>query len=363
MEDHKNLTRRDFLKLLALFVSSSVISSCEVKIITPATATFTPTEKLISPNTSTPVSTKIENELYMDTIDADSSGFFNHMAIVTDSTSNIPPLLVKGFDIKVAPQNVILNIDGIDRVFKDGIDITSDDFFRYLETGKSIPMTSQVDVESFVNIFEPLVSRGIPILAILVSEKLSATISSANIAKSSFPNAEIRVINSQSTGMGLGFQVLAAARAAARGKSFSKVFTLCHEMINYTGTVFVVETLEFLHRGGRIGGATRYRGTALNMTPILHLLDGKVEPIERLRTKNKALSRIIDILGEQIDNRTSVRIAILHFKAKKDANMLMQEVIKRFNPIELILMEITPSVGCHVGPGTIALCYSMDPGN
>jgi len=213
--------------------------------------------------------------------------------------------------------------------------------------------------------YEPLVAlmalrAGRPVLAILVSQKLSGTIQSAQSAKDMFPGARIEIVNSESTAMAMGFQVLAAARAAEAGKSFDEVLAVAKDARNHTGVVLVVDTLEFLHRGGRIGGAARLLGTALNLKPILELQDGVIEAVERVRTRSKAQARLLSLLEERINGRPNLRLAVLHAAAEQEARQLLDEAAKRLNPMETVFSEVSPVVGAHVGPGTLGLCYSVD---
>ena len=223
-----------------------------------------------------------------------------------------------------------------------------------------MPTTSQATIGAFKEVFEPLVEEGRPILAVLVSDKLSGTIQSAEQAKALFPDATIAIVDSEAAAMAMGFQVLAAARAAREGKSFEEVTEVARAAKRRTGVVLVVDTLEFLHRGGRIGGASRWLGTALNLKPILELQDGVLEAVDRVRTRSKAQARLLDILEGRIDGRPNLRLAVLHAAAEQRARDLLEVAANRLNPIETVFSEVSPVVGTHVGPGTIGLCYSVE---
>ncbi len=279
------------------------------------------------------------------------------IALVTDSLASMPDDLVRKYDIKVAPQVLIWG----EEVFLDKVDIQPTEFYQRLETAEIMPTTSQATLAAFKEIFEPLVSEGLPILAIVGSTGLTATMNSAEQAKAMFPEATIEIIDSKSVAMAMGFQVLAAARALEDGKSFDEVVALAKGANLNTGVLFVVETLEFLHRGGRIGGAQRFLGTALNLKPLLELKDGRVEAIERVRTKAKAKARLLDILEEKLDGKTNIRLSSLHANAEEEAGKLIEEAAKRVNAIEMYNAEVTPVVGTHAGPGTvgIAYCYGL----
>ena len=278
------------------------------------------------------------------------------IALVTDSTSVIPPELLAKYGIIVGPQVVIW--DG--KTLEDGVDIMPDAFYARLKTSPTMPTTSQVTVASFQKIFKPLVEAGRPIVAILISPKLSGTIQSAEQAKQDFPGAQIEIVNSMHAGMSLGFQVLMTARQIEAGRSFSDVVGYARAAKDHTGIMLVVDTLEFLHRGGRIGGAQRLLGTALNMKPLLQLEDGRIEPLERIRTKAKALARMLDLFDEKVKGHGQVRISTMHAAAESEAADVLAQARARFSPVETILTWASPAIGAHTGPGTVAMAYCLD---
>jgi DegV family protein with EDD domain len=277
------------------------------------------------------------------------------IALVTDSTTYMPPELVKKYNISVAPQVLIWG----DQTYKDGVDIESGEFFTRLKTAKVMPTTSQVAVISFQEIFQDLVDKGYEVLALLVSSRLSGTVQSAMQAKDlmSSSREKVNVVDSQSVAMALGFQVLAVARALEDGASLKDAIALAEKSYQYTGVFFAVDTLEFLHRGGRIGGAQRFLGTMLNMKPILAIQDGRVEGIERIRTKAKAQDRVLELTIEKVAGRTPVRLATLHANAADDARALLTRAEQALKPVESILTEVSPTVGTHAGPGTVGLAF------
>ena len=278
-----------------------------------------------------------------------------NIAVVTDSTTYMPPDLVKKYNISVAPQVLIWG----DQTYKDGVDIESREFFTRLKTAKLMPSTSQVAVISFQEIFQDLVDKGFEVLALLVSSKLSGTVQSAMQARDLMNTAreKVHVVDSQSVAMALGFQVLAVARAIENGSSLNDAIALAEKSYQYTGVFFAVDTLEFLHRGGRIGGAQRFLGTMLNMKPILAIQDGRVEGVDRIRTKNKSHDRVLELVTEKIAGRSPVRLATLHANAAEDAKALLTRAEQALHPIESVFTEVSPTVGTHTGPGTVGLAF------
>ena len=170
-------------------------------------------------------------------------------------------------------------------------------------------------------------------------------------------SSNITVIDSLATTMALGWPVLTAARAAQAGQSLAECQKSAEYACQNSGVLFVVETLEFLHRGGRIGGAAALLGTALNIKPILELRDGKIEPLEKIRTKRKAIQRMIELTGERIGGRNFVRIAVTHANCETEAKSLLELAGKQFDPIETLISPLSPVIGTHAGPGTVALNF------
>jgi DegV family protein with EDD domain len=278
------------------------------------------------------------------------------VAIVTDSTAYIPQNLVEEFNISVAPQILIWG----EETFEDGIDIQPDEFYERLKTAKVMPTSSQVTVTSFHDIFTKLAGEGYEILAVLLSDQLSGTIDSATQARGSFPNTNIEIIDSETVAMALGFQVLAAARVASQGGDLLECKEIAERAKDKTGVIFAVDTLEFLHRGGRIGGGSRYLGAALNIKPILEVTGGRVESVERVRTRKKSLQRILDMVEERVAESEVVRLATLHANVSDEARDLLEQANRRIKSVESIFSTISPVVGTHAGPGTIGLAYMVD---
>ena len=280
------------------------------------------------------------------------------VAIVTDSTAYIPDDVSKGYAIQSAPLQVIWGPE----TFRDGIDITPDAFYTRLADTKVMPTTSQPAPSTFKAIYDQLIAQGYDILSLHISTKLSGTIDSATQARALLPNANIEVVDSYSTSMGLGFQVMAAAKAASQGATLQDCKTIAEQAREKCGVLFLLNTLEFLRRGGRIGSAAAFLGTALNLKPILELVDGKVEGIDKVRTWSKATDRLLDIFEERIAGRTPLRIAAIYGGSKPEAESLMERVRQRYkvsDVSEAVFSPVSPVVGVHTGPGVIGLAYMV----
>jgi DegV family protein with EDD domain len=244
-----------------------------------------------------------------------------------------------------------------EETLEDRVDIQPSEFYERLVTDPHHPTTSQVTPASFEKIFGKLMEEGYDILAVLVSPKLSGTVESANQVKAKYPDAAIEVFNSESVAMGLGWQAIMAAKAAKEGASLAECKEVAEKAKPKTGVVFAVDTLEFLHRGGRIGGGTKFLGTALQLKPILEIRDGQVDAVERVRTRKKSLARVIRLIEEKIDGRKPLHLATLHGNAEEDARWLLDVGCAHLNPDEKMYSEISPAVGVHSGPGVVGLAY------
>jgi DegV family protein with EDD domain len=280
------------------------------------------------------------------------------IAIVTDSTSFLPRELVQHYTLHITPLVVIWD----EQNFHDGVDIQPQDFYTRLKTSKTMPSTSQVSVGTMLSTFENLTNQGYDVLGVFISSKLSGTVASALQAKKMMGDAGERVIiwDSLSTSMVKGFIVLAVSRAVENGASISECVTILEKARDHSGIFFALDTLEFLHRGGRIGSAQRFIGSALNLKPILTIKEGKVEGIERIRTKSKAHDRLLELVIERVRDRRNIRLATVHANAREDAEALLARAAEVLGPVETICTDVSPVIGTHTGPGTVGLAYSFD---
>ncbi len=277
------------------------------------------------------------------------------VAIVTDSTAYIPKDYLDQYNISVVPQVLIWG----DQTYEDGVNIQPDEFYQQLKNARVMPTTSQASIINMQNTFTKLLEQGYDVLGVFLSAKLSGTLQSAAQGREALASGKdkVEIMDSYTTAMAMGFQVLAAARAAADGASSAECKAVVNAASTNSGVYFVVDTLEFLHRGGRIGGAARLLGTALNLKPILSIQDGKVEAMERIRTKGKALERLLEIVAEKTAGKSQVRLASLHANAAVEGKEVLDRAVKLINPVESIFTSVSPVVGTHTGPGTIGLAY------
>jgi DegV family protein with EDD domain len=282
------------------------------------------------------------------------------VAIVTDSTAYLPEETVSAYRITVVPLVVIWG----EETLLDNIDITPDKFYQRLSTAEVMPSASQGTIQAFADVFQKLHTEGFDILTVVLSSALSGTLDSAIQAKKLVPDAKITLVDSQYTSLPLAYMALAAARAAKRGASLEECTKIVESVREHTQVFFAVDTLEFLHRGGRIGGASRFLGTALGLKPILYLEEGKVEALEKVRTSKRAHIRLLELVAEGVDGSSPINfVGVVHAASEETATELLKLVEGKFSPNELMLASLSPVLGTHTGPGTIGIAYvaGVDP--
>jgi len=271
--------------------------------------------------------------------------------IVTDSTAYLPEEVIQRYGIHIIPLNVLFG----ERIYKEGLELSHEQFYQKLTQVKELPTTSQPSMGDFYELYSSLVQDGSEVISIHISSKLSGTVDSALMACQELPEARISVVDSLSTAMGLELIVIAAAEAVAAGQSRAEVVAMLERMIPETRLFFVVDTLEYLQKGGRIGGAAALVGTLLNVKPILCLKDGRVEPLDKVRTKRKAVSRLLDVMVEELGSEESVRVTVGHAMALEEAETLLERARSRLSCSSLSIAQIGPAIGTHAGPGALGM--------
>lgn len=276
------------------------------------------------------------------------------VAIITDSSSDIPPDLAQALDIRIIPLKILFGA----QVFRDRVDITPQEFYRKLRASRALPTTSQPSAGDFVQVYEEARQAADSIVSIHISGALSGTIESAHMAKTQMGESiPIYIVDSRSTSMGLGFMVLAAAKMAAEGMDAPQIVERVQRLISRMNVLFVVDTLEYLYKGGRIGGAKRLLGSVLSIKPLLHLRDGQVDVLEQTRTKRGALTRLLEVVEERVGTVRGVHMAIVHAEVPGEAMALKEEMEKRFPCEELFVLDLSPVLGVHTGPGVIGVGF------
>jgi DegV family protein with EDD domain len=276
------------------------------------------------------------------------------VAIVTDSTCDLPPSLAALKSVTVVP--LTLNFEG--RSLLDGVDISPSEFYRRLPNATTHPTTSQPSPGRFAETYTKLLKDHEAVVSIHISEKLSGTLDSARQAAEMTDPERVHVIDSEVVSMALGLVALAAASLAAEGAPAPAVVDKVMVMRPHLRTYFSVATLEFLRRGGRIGRASALLGSVLQVKPILCIRDGLVTPLERVRTFERALTRVVE-LTRAVDRGQGVCVIVGHADAEADAERVSRELESHAET--LMIQPLGPVVGAHAGPGLVGVgCYPAD---
>ncbi len=270
--------------------------------------------------------------------------------IVTDSTSDLSPELASELGISVVPLSVIFGDD----VYRDKVDITHDLFYQKLVTSKVLPTTSAPSVGDFLAVYEPLLKETDEIVAIHLSSKLSATYNNACQAAQHLADrgARIEVIDSLSVSFGMMFMSIAAARAASAGATVEEIRSLVESMIPRAHIFVVLDTLEYVRRGGRIGRARAFLGAVMRVKPILSFRNGEVHPEERVRTKSLALERMFQI-ATSYPRATDVGIG--YSTNAQEAEELRRRLEAALPGVKIHVARLGPVLGVHGGPGTLGI--------
>ena len=278
----------------------------------------------------------------------------NKVAIVTDSTVAIPPSIVAEQKLTIVP--LAVNWDG--ETYLDGIDITPRQFYERLGKSKTMPTPSQPSAGAYAEVYTRLLGEGYDILTLVISSKLSGTWDSAIQGAEGLPRDRLVVLNSLQASMPLSIMALMTSDAALKGASLLECKNLAIDISERVQTLFVLETLEFLHRGGRIGAAARFLGTALKLKPILKLQNGAIVPLEKVRTFSKAIKRLFEIAETDLGKQGRVEsLGVLSANSPNYSEEITATARQRFRVKNEFVSEISPVIGTHTGPGAGGLVY------
>jgi DegV family protein with EDD domain len=270
------------------------------------------------------------------------------IAIVTDSTADLPSQLARTRSITVVP--LTLNFEG--RSLLDGVDIRPSEFYRKLPNATTHPTTSQPSAGRFAEAYSDLLVDHSDVISIHISEKLSGTYASASQGAEMTDSKRVHVIDSQLVSMSLGLLTLAASEMVSRGDGASSIVERVSSMRELVQTYFSVATLEFLRRGGRIGRASAMLGSVLQVKPVLCIRDGLVTPLERVRTFDRALNRVVELTRE-VDRGKGLCVIVGHADAEADAERVARELEPHCET--LMIQPLGPVVGAHAGPGVVGV--------
>ena len=276
------------------------------------------------------------------------------VAIITDSTSDIPEDLVKKLDIKVIPLSVIFDKE----IFlDDGKEITIGEFYKKIRSSEKLPTTTQPTPKNFIEVYTDILKKSESIISIHISKKMSGTINSVELAKKEMPGRDIEIIDTGYVSMALGFLVLKAAQLAQEGKSKEEILKEVYDLKPKIKVLFVPSTLEYLKKGGRIGKAKGLIASLLEIKPILTLHDGEVSQFKTARRWNQAKTELINSMKTMIKNPQNLVVSVGDSDAKEDATEMYERIKETFNPKKILRVDIGAVVGTHLGPGGLCIIF------
>jgi len=273
--------------------------------------------------------------------------------IVGDTASGISPELAEQLDLTIVPLRVNFGTETL----QDGVDISPAAFLDRLATSKLFPTTSQPPAGDFIRVFQPLRAAGHDVLCVLLSNKLSGTVMSANAAKYQLQDEHIHIFDTLNVAAGDAILVMEAARLAQAGKSVDEIVSRLEFMRGKVQLYFVVDTLEYLAKGGRVSNAQAFIGSLLQMKPILKVENGLAEGAERIRTTSKAQARLREIVAEGIEGRSAVQVAVMYTTIKDTAQALADEIQAQYHLTVVPVHTISPAVSAHSGPRALGVAF------
>ncbi|WAM33415.1 DegV family protein [Caldicellulosiruptor morganii] len=275
------------------------------------------------------------------------------VTIVTDSTADLSPRMYEEFGIKMVPLTVYFG----EEAYKDWLEIDPVGFYQKLKSVSELPRTSQPGPQQFLEVFKAELEKGNEVVSIHLSAKLSGTYNSACIARDMLDSSKIFVIDGKTASIGTGILAVIAKRLADEGKSAREIAEIIEQKTKTIRHLFAVETLEYLKKGGRISPAKATLGNILNIKPILHLVDGVVEPFDKVRGMKRALPRIIEEVKSKRLDLTKQLCGLSYAGSLDEAQEYVDLIKSELMPGELIVTQIGSVIGTYVGPGTVAFIF------
>jgi DegV family protein with EDD domain len=273
--------------------------------------------------------------------------------IVTDTTSGLPQETLKELGVAVLPQIIIFGEES----YRDDSELDTQTFLEKLKASPALPKTSAPPPNLFAPVFERLTAEGNTVVAIHPSDELSGTVEFAVVAAQEFPTADIRVVDTRTIAAPMGNMVLLAVQWAGAGLDADTIVARLEELMARQRLYFLVDTLEFLHKGGRIGGAKALLGGLLQVKPILTLQDGRVEPFEQQRTKKRALDRLKELVVEECPRSDDAHLAVMHADAEETARALAADLASVMGLSNVPVYEVPPAIVVHAGPGVLGVGF------
>lgn len=275
------------------------------------------------------------------------------IAIVTDSTAYLPEDLRKKHNIHIIPLNVIFGRE----TFREEIDLTTEQFYEKVSNSEELPSTSQPAIGEFVELFERLKENHDTVISIHLSSKFSGTYDAAKSAGQMVEGIDVYAYDSELSCTPQGLLAIAASEMAHAGKNAKEIIGSLDDIKEKTRAYFMVDDLSHLHRGGRLNRAQAILGSVLNIKPILHIEDGLIVPFEKIRTRKKAINRIMSMLEDDSKNKKVVRAVFIHANKEKVALNLRDQYVAKFPDVETIVSYFGPVIGTHLGEGSVGVAW------
>lgn len=275
------------------------------------------------------------------------------VAVMTDSTAYIPVELREKLNIHMIPLSVVFG----DEAYREEIDITTEQFYKKVKEAEQLPTTSQPSIGTFVEMFEVLAQDYDAIITIHLSQKLSGTYQAAVSAGEMVEGIEVYAYDSELSATPQGFYALEAAEMAEQKKTPEEIIRRLDDMKERVRAYFMVDDLSHLQRGGRLSGAQAVVGSLLRIKPVLHLVEGRIEPFEKIRTRKKAINRIMGMLEEDAQAGNVSRVVFIHGNTEQSALDLQAEFNKKYPDIETLISYFGPVVGTHLGEGSVGVSW------
>ncbi len=280
--------------------------------------------------------------------------------VVADSAVCLPKELIEKYNIELVPETIIFGTT----IYRDGVDLVPSEFYVKLGQAKELPTTSAPSPQDFIDAFQKVGKDADSIACILVTAGFSHMgLQAAMTARESVPEPPIEIMDSRTALGAYGFIVLAAAKAAAAGKSLPEVLQAAKDVQKRVTLIATLNTIKYLAKGGRIGKAAHWAGTLLSIKPIIEVppSTGVLEPVERVRTRRKALQRLLEIMQERVGEGQRVHASIEQANVPEEAENLKSQISSLFDCTEVYINDFAPVAGVHCGPGVIGISfYSED---
>ena len=275
------------------------------------------------------------------------------IAVVTDSTSYIPQEVIDKLNIHVIP----LSVNFGEETYAENIEISTDKFYEKLQEEKALPTTSQPAIGAFIELYEKLEQSYDAVISIHISKKLSGTFETAKSAGNMMEKLQVHAYDTEYSAMPQGFYVIRAAELANEGQDIASIIQALNELRKNIRAYFMVDDLSHLQRGGRLSGAQALLGSLLNIKPILHIVEGSIVPYEKVRTKKRALRRIVKMLEDDVQTKRVQRVVFIHGNNEKEALKLRDDFQAKYPNIETMISYFGPVVGTHLGEGSLGITW------